>query len=143
MGKFIAGMFTGSVLTIVLAYVLVLSHSVADSNSDNPKVEDNAQVEEEEGIKIERFEAPISYEGKSKAAFEVSEVLGNYALAAEAEDLNFDFFFGKTVLLKSENTKFYNGQIIRLNNPKQIGIYSYEEIGTKKVVPVIDVDLKK
>lgn len=138
MGKFIFGVFTGILLTLAAAYMYNSSNESENSdNTDNTDV----VVEEDSGLKIDLLDAPKSYEGKSKAAFEVFQVLDNYALAHEAEDLNFDFFFGKTVLLKSENTKFYNGLIIRLNKPKQIGTYSYKDlVGQEVVVPVIDID---
>lgn len=133
MGKkiliYIAGIATGVILTFgVLAYI------AANNKQD------------EDGITY--FENPISYENKKSTSFEVFQVLGNAALANEVSDKHYKWYNGKTVLLL--NGQFYCDQVVELENPKQVGTYSYQtkekEVfgttvgGDMKTVPVIDVN---
>ena len=47
---------------------------------------------------------------------------------------------GKIVLLIGEKDRFYSDQILNVNNPKQVGVYSYEtKGGLPLTVPVIEV----
>lgn len=121
MGKkiliYIAGIITGVILTFVFAYAITNNKDKSD------------------GIKY--FKNEISYEDKSSTSFKVFQVLDNYALANEKSGY---MYLGKTVLLISNDISFYSDQIIKVDNPKQIGTYSYENQGGMQLtVPVIDI----
>lgn len=122
MGKkiliYIAGIITGVILTFVFAYAIT---------NNNDKSDD-----------IKYFKNEISYEDKSSTSFKVFQVLDNYALANEKSEYN--MYLGKIVLLISNDISFYSDQIIKVDNPKQIGTYSYEsQRGMQLTVPVIDI----
>lgn len=120
MGKniliFVAGIITGVVLTFAVAYII-----------------SKGTTEQE----IKYLEQEINYEGKKSTSFKVFQVLDNCALAKEKSEFD---YFGKTVLLKGNNTAFYSDQEIRVKNPIQVGIYSYKnQGGMEMTVPVIDI----
>lgn len=132
MGKkiliYIAGIATGVILTLgVLAFI-----------APPPKPDKNVIID---------FDT-ISYENKKSTSFKVFQVLGNAALANEVSDKHYKWYNGKTVLLL--NGQFYCDQVVELENPKQVGTYSYQtkekEVfgttvgGDMKTVPVIDVN---
>ena len=123
---YIVGIISGIILTILFAVIFTIN-SVTPNN----------------GIKddITYFENPISYEDKSTASFEVMQVVYDCALATEKDNVGHDLFIsGKTVLLDSDDTAFYDGQIININNPQQIGIFRYKSNGGMDMtVPVIYV----
>ena len=128
MGKniliFIAGIITGVVLTFVVAY------TISKGNTS----EDRYTTEQE----IKYLENEINYEGKKSTSFKVFQVLDNCALANEYS--GYGNYFGKTVLLKGNNTAFYSDQEIKIKNPIQVGIYSYKnQGGMEMTVPVIDI----
>ena len=128
MGKniliFVAGIITGVVLTFAVAYAI--------SNGNTP--EETYTTEQE----IKYLENEINYEGKKSTSFKVFQVLDNCALANEHS--GYGNYFGKTVLLKGDNTAFYSDQEIKVKNPIQIGIYSYKtQSGIQMTVPVIDI----
>lgn len=120
MGKniliFVAGIITGVVITFAVAYII-----------------SKGTTEQE----IKYLEQEINYEGKKSTSFKVFQVLDNCALANEKSESD---YFGKTVLLKGNNTAFYSDQEIRVKNPIQVGIYSYKnQGGMEMTVPVIDI----
>lgn len=133
MGKkiliYIAGIITGVILTFG---VLVAIAANKDQNEDG----------------IVYFENPINYENKKSTSFKVFQVLGNAALANEISDKQYKWYNGTTVLLL--NGQFYCDLVVELENPKQVGTYSYQtqerEVfgttvgGDMKTVPVIDVN---
>ena len=128
MGKniliFIAGIITGIVITFAVAYTISKGNTPEDTYST------------EKAIKY--LENEISYEGKKSTSFEVFQVLDNCALASECS--GYGNYFGKTVLLKGNNTVFYSNQEIKVKNPIQVGIYSYKnQGGMEMTVPVIDI----
>lgn len=125
MGKkiliFVCGVVTGVILTFVAAYLI--------SNSNKA------------GVNIKYYDASISYEDKSNTKFKVLQVLENCALANEEKYPGDNGFFGKTVLLKSDKLSFYSDQVVEVDNPKQVGTYSYtSNLGMDLTVPVIDID---
>ncbi|MDO4756871.1 MAG: VPDSG-CTERM exosortase interaction domain protein [Parabacteroides sp.] len=77
---------------------------------------------------IQYLESPVNYENKNETSFKVLQVLGNAALAREANiTTNSDTYllydttyYGKTVLLIGEN--FYSDQIVKVKNPQRTGI---------------------
>ena len=120
MGKniliFVAGIITGVVITFAVAYII-----------------SKGTTQQE----IKYLEQEINYEGKKSTSFKVFQVLDNCALANEKSEFD---YFGKTVLLKGNNTAFYSDQEIRVKNPIQVGIYSYKnQRGMEMTVPVIDI----
>ena len=133
MGKriliYIAGIITGVILTLG---VLAVIASNKNQNEDD----------------IAYFENPINYENKKSTSFKVFQVLGNTALASEISDKQYKWYNGTTVLLL--NGQFYCDQVVELENPKQVGTYSYQTkerkiLGTTvggdmMTVPVIDVN---
>ena len=128
MGKniliFIAGIITGVVLTFAYAHTI--------PNGNTPK--ETYTTEQE----IKYLENEINYEGKKSTSFQIFQVLDNCALANEHS--GYGNYFGKTVLLKGDNTAFYSDQEIKVKNPIQIGIYSYKtQGGMQMTVPVIDI----
>ena len=125
MGKniliFVAGIITGVVITFAVAYII-----------------SKGTTEQE----IKYLENEINYEGKKSTSFKVFQVLDNCALANEYSDQigQHTLYYGKTVLLKGNNTAFYSDQEIRVKNPIQVGIYSYKnQGGMEMTVPVIDI----
>ena len=67
------------------------------------------------------------YEGKRSTSFEVFQALEGGALASEISD---------KILRIGDN--FYEGQIIKIKKPMQLGIYKYEtKKGDIKTVPVV------
>ena len=125
MGKkiwiFIAGIFTGVVLTFIILLII--------ANARNGSAQD-----------INYYESPVSYEGKAQTSFEVFQVLGECALAHEVSNGNYNMYNGRIVLLIGEKDRFYSDQILNVNNPKQVGVYSYEtKGGLPLTVPVIEV----
>ena len=104
--------------------------------------------EPEENDPIKYLEKPVNYENKKETSFEVFQVLGNTALASEISNKQYKWYNGTTVLLL--NGSFYCNQVIELEDPIQVGTYSYrtkerEFLGTTiggdmKTVPAIDVN---
>lgn len=130
MKSFILGGVVGVVLTIVGLFVLVIVNE--DSTDDDP---------------VQYFEKPVNYENKKKTSFKVFQAWGKVALASEISNEEYKWYNGNTVLL--QKGQFYDDQVVELENPKQVGTYSYQtkerEIfgitlgGDMKTVPVIDV----
>jgi hypothetical protein len=76
------------------------------------------------------------YEGKRSTSFEVFQALEGGALASEISDKILRIYGGKTVLILGDN--FYEGQVIKIKKPMQLGIYKYEtKKGDIKTVPVV------
>lgn len=133
MGKkiliYIAGIITGVILTFGVLTII-------DANKN----------QYEDGISY--LKTPINYENKKSTSFKVIQVLGNAALANEVSDKRYKWYSGTTVLLL--NGQFYCDQVIELDNPKQLGTYSYQTKemlvfgttvgGEMKTVPVIDAN---
>lgn len=128
--SFILGGVVGVVLTIVGLFVFAIVNE--DSTDDDP---------------VQYFEKPVNYEDKKETSFKVFQAWGKVALASEISDKENKWYYGNTVLL--QNGQFYDDQVVELENPKQVGTYSYQtkerEIfgitlgGGMKTVPVIDV----
>lgn len=82
------------------------------------------------------FDTPVKYERKHRTSFKVFQGLDGYALASEVSDKLFGFYNGKTVMIPGNY--FYEGQIIKVKKPYQIGIYKYEtKNGDLKTVPIV------
>lgn len=124
MGKkiliYIGGIVSGIVLTLVVLFIIAKASGASDND-------------------IKYFDAPISFENKQCASFEVFQVFTNHALARESS--GYDMYLGKVVLLESNNIPFYTDQVVTINNPKQVGTYSYNSRDDRPLtVPVIKVN---
>ena len=120
--SFFLGVVTGVVLTFVILFIIGWLNM--KSGVDN---------------QIQYLENPVSYENKAEASFEISQVIGEAALAREASDnIGGDvLYYGNTVLIFGKN--FYSDQKITIKNPMRIGTFSYTTNGgLDMTVPVIE-----
>lgn len=88
----------------------------------------------------EYFDEPIVYEDGKTTSFKVFQVIDpDAALASESSSNVLKLFNGKVVLLLGSS--FYDEQIIKVEDPMQVGIYRYEtKSGDIKTVPIIDTE---
>lgn len=85
---------------------------------------------------IRYLETPVLYEDKHSTSFKVFQSFSEGALATEISNKQYGWYNGNTVLLLGE--MYYDGQIIKMKAPMQVGIYRYEtKNGDMKTVPVI------
>ena len=76
------------------------------------------------------------HEDKHSPSFKVFQSFSEGALATEISNKQYGWYNGNTVLLLGE--MYYDGQIIKMKAPMQVGIYRYEtKNGDMKTVPVI------
>ena len=125
--SFFLGVVTGVALTFVVLFIIGWLNM--KSGIDN---------------QIQYLENPVSYENKVEASFEISQVIGEAALAREASDnIGGDvLYYGNTVLIFGKN--FYSDQKITIKNPMRIGTFSYTtKGGLDKTVPVIEGEIKE
>lgn len=109
------------VKTLLIFSFFVTTYSVAQARVQN---------------KINYLQVAQRYEGKRSTSFEVFQALDGGALATEISDKILRIYDGKTVLILGDN--FYEGQIIKIKKPMQLGIYKYEtKKGDIKTVPVV------
>ena len=79
----------------------------------------------------------IPYEGKRSTSIKVFQSLDGYALANEVSDKLAGSYYGKVVMVMGYN--FYEGQIIKIKKPYQVGFYKYEtKNGDHKTVPILN-----
>ena len=125
--SFFLGVVTGVVLTFVVLFIIGWLNM--KSGIDN---------------QIQYLENPVSYENKVEASFEISQVIGEAALAREASDnIGGDvLYYGNTVLIFGKN--FYSDQKITIKNPMRIGTFSYTTNGgLDMTVPVIEGEISE
>lgn len=85
---------------------------------------------------IRYLETPVLYEDKHSTSFKVFQSFSEGALASEISNKQYGWYNGNTVLLLGE--MYYDGQIIKMKAPMQVGIYRYEtKKGDIKTVPVV------
>lgn len=85
---------------------------------------------------IRYLETPVLYEDKHSTSFKVFQTLDGKALASEISNKQYGWYNGNTVLLLGD--MFYDGQIVKMRAPMQVGVYRYESKGNgMKTVPVV------
>lgn len=85
---------------------------------------------------IRYLETPVLYEDKHSTSFKVFQTLDGGALASEKGGYSANSYYGNTVLLLGD--MFYDGQIVKMRAPMQVGVYRYESKGNgMKTVPVV------
>ena len=125
--SFFLGVITGVVLTFVVLFIIGLLNQKSSAESQ-----------------IQYLEKPVSYENKVEASFEISQVIGEAALAREASDnIGGDvLYYGNTVLIFGKD--FYSDQKITIKNPMRIGTFSYTTNGgLDMTVPVIEGEISE
>ena len=123
--SFLLGFVTGSVLTLVVLFVIAI-----------------ARQGSEETDPIQYLEQPVSYENKKETSFKVFQVLGNAALASEISNKEYKWYHGNIVVILGEN--YYSDQVVIVKNPQRVGTYSYTTNGgIPKTVPVIEGDMSE
>ena len=125
--------FISHVVKALLAIILVVTTSCSGSKQNDV---------------VKYLDKPVSFENGGTKSFQIFQVISedaNAALATEGHGgLSFFNYLvnGKIVLLLG-NT-FYDGQVVYVESPMQVGIYRYETKDNEiKTVPVIDVSLSK
>ena len=122
-----SGFAIGSVMTFIVLFIIGL-----------------ILQKTEQSVPIQYLERPVSYENKTKASFEVFQVLGDAALAHEESD-RFSgsvMYLGNTVLILGKN--YYSNQVVTIKNPQRVGTYSYtSQGGIPRTVPVINGDISE
>lgn len=89
----------------------------------------NAQLSKD----VYYLDTPTLYEGRHSVSFKVFQSFNDCALASEESSYGYS---GKTVLIVGNF--YYDGQIVKMKAPMQIGIYRYESKGAGiKTVPVV------
>lgn len=133
LGLVIGAVFTFTVLYIVGTIMDTESTSVHPSADKKPYDSNNC---------AKFFEHPVSYEGKKKVSVQVIQVFDDSALAKEGTlyyNGEIEYITGKVVMIVGNN--HYTDEIVNINNPQQIGLYTYlNGYGRQVTVPVIQAE---
>lgn len=125
---FFVGALIGGVIGII-TFELILTQ--------NPK--DNDTVQDYDPIVY--LEKAESYEGKRETSFKVFQVLSDAALMREVSDKEYEWYFGKIVLVYGKY--FYDDQVVTVRNPQIVGTYSYISKGDENMtVPIIEGEME-
>lgn len=129
--SFFLGTATGFIVGCVLTFIILFVIGIFLQKT-------------EQSVPIQYLERPVSYENKTKASFEVFQVLGDAALANEESNRlsGSVMYLGNTVLILGKN--YYSNQVVTIKNPQRVGTYSYtNQGGMPMTVPVINGDISE
>ncbi len=122
---FLAGIITGVILTILVAYIM--------TNPVEPESNDNITMFKERGNIME------------ERSFKIFQTIDeNHALASGVSADKLGLYLGLTVMIiGEEDSHFYDEQIIKTTSSKrfyQVGTYKYQaQSGDYKTVPIISL----
>ncbi len=128
---FAGGVATGVFLTILFSIAVVYFGAL-----------ENDPVLNQQNTEYKYFEEPGDIFNERE--FEVFQVItDNAALARAQSEPGLDIYAGVTILITNDEGKmYYDDEIIKVKNyqvARQVGIYKYTDIGSKKTVPIVKI----